>query len=110
MQYINIHYAENLYLDKIAIVFNTTPKYFSNYFKKAFGINFVEYLNRIRISHAKELLENSGITVNEIGERVGYLNPSTFTSTFKKYCGITPSEFRKQAKNGNIASDITRLK
>jgi AraC-like DNA-binding protein len=99
LQYINTHYAENLYLDKIAEEFNTTPKYFSNYFKKAFGINFVEYLNKIRISHAKELLKNSELTMNEIGERVGYLNPSTFTSTFKKYSGITPSEFRKSGKN-----------
>ncbi len=99
LQYINIHYAENLYLDKIAEEFNTTPKYFSNYFKKAFGINFVEYLNKIRISHAKELLKNSELTVNEIGERVGYLNPSTFTSTFKKYSGITPSEYRKSGKS-----------
>ncbi len=99
LQYINIHYAENLYLDKIAEEFNTTPKYFSNYFKKAFGINFIEYLNKIRISHAKELLKNSEITVNEIGERVGYLNPSTFTSTFKKYSGITPSEYRKSGRN-----------
>ncbi len=110
LQYINIHYAENLYLDKIAEVFNTTPKYFSNFFKKAFGINFVEYLNKIRISHAKDLLESSEITVNEIGERVGYLNPSTFTSTFKKYCGITPSEFRKQMKGSNLPPDQSRLK
>lgn len=95
LQYINIHYAENLYLDKMAELFNTTPKYFSNFFKKAFGINFVEYLNKLRISHAKELLKGSEIPVNEIGERVGYLNPSTFASTFKKYSGISPSEFRK---------------
>lgn len=98
LQYIHIHHAENLYLDNIAEVFNTTPKYFSNYFKKSFGVNFVEYLNKVRISHAKELLMSSDITVNEIGDRVGYLNPSTFTSTFKKYCGITPSEFRKNSK------------
>ncbi len=101
LQYINIHYAENLYLDKIAEEFNTTPKYFSNFFKKAFGINFVEYLNKLRISHAKEMLKSTEVNVNEIGERVGYLNPSTFTSTFKKYSGITPSEYRKQVKGNN---------
>lgn len=98
LQYIQLHFSENLYLDKMAEVFNTTPKYFSNFFKKAFGVNFVEHLNKIRISHAKELLKGSEIPVNEIGERIGYLNPSTFSSTFKKYCGITPSEYRKNVK------------
>ena len=98
LQYIQLHFSENLYLDKMAEIFNTTPKYFSNFFKKAFGVNFVEHLNKIRISHAKELLKGSEIPVNEIGERIGYLNPSTFSSTFKKYCGITPSEYRKNVK------------
>ncbi len=106
LQYINTHYAENLYLDKMADEFNTTPKYFSNFFKKAFGINFVEYLNKIRISHAKEMLKCSDIPVNEIGEKVGYLNPSTFASTFKKYSGITPSEFRKHIRVSNIPPDL----
>ena len=96
LQYIHLHYAENLYLDKMAEIFNTTPKYFSNFFKKAFGINFVEYLNKVRMSHAKELLKNSDIPVGEIGGKVGYLASSTFASTFRKYCGITPSEFRKE--------------
>lgn len=98
LQYINIHYAENLYLDKMADLFQTTPKYFSNFFKKSFGINFVEYLNKVRLSNAKELLKSSDYAVNEIGERVGYLNASTFASTFKKYSGISPSEFRKQIR------------
>lgn len=95
LQYMHLHFQENLYLDRMAEVFNTSPKYFSNFFKKAFGVNFVEYLNKLRISHAKDLLKNTEIPVNEIGEKIGYLNPSTFSSTFKKYCGVTPSEYRK---------------
>lgn len=98
LQYIQVHYGENLYLDKMAEIFDTTPKYFSNYFKKTFGINFVEYLNKVRLSHAKDLLRSTEISVNEIGQKVGYLNSSTFASTFKKYSGITPSEFRKNTK------------
>ncbi|HZG57028.1 AraC family transcriptional regulator [Paenibacillus sp.] len=95
-QYIDLHYMENLYLDHMAEVLETTPKYFSNYFKKTFGVNYVEYLNKVRLSHAKELLKDSGLTVAEIGERTGYLNSSTFTTTFKKYYGISPSEYRKR--------------
>lgn len=96
IQYINLHYSEDLYLEKMAEITGTTPKYFSNYFKRAFGINFVEQLNSIRISHAKEYLKNTDTAISEIGEKVGYANSSTFTITFKKYCGISPTEFRRE--------------
>ena len=95
-QYIELHYMENLYLDHIAEVVETSPKYFSSYFKKTFGVNYVEYLNKVRLSHARELLKDTVYTVGEIGEKTGYLNSSTFTTTFKKYYGISPSEYRKQ--------------
>jgi len=95
-QYIELHYMENLYLDHIAEVLETTPKYFSNYFKKTFGINYIEYLNKVRLMHAREFLKDTHLSIGEIGEKTGYLNSSTFTTTFKKYYGISPSEYRKQ--------------
>ncbi|KRE82566.1 AraC family transcriptional regulator [Paenibacillus sp. Soil766] len=96
-QYIELHYMENLYLDHMAELLNTSPKYFSNYFKKTFGVGYVEYLNKVRLSHAREFLRHTELSVAEIGEKTGYLNASTFTTTFKKYYGISPSEFRKMA-------------
>ncbi|MGG1553742.1 helix-turn-helix transcriptional regulator [Paenibacillus ferrarius] len=95
-QYIELHYMENLYLDHMAELLNTSPKYFSNYFKKTFGVGYVDYLNKVRLSHAREFLRHSEMSVAEIGEKTGYLNASTFTTTFKKYYGISPSEFRKK--------------
>ncbi|MCU6711803.1 helix-turn-helix domain-containing protein [Paenibacillus sp. J5C_2022] len=95
-QYIELNYMRNLYLDHIAEVTETSPKYFSSYFKKTFGVNYVEYLNKVRLSHARELLQNTNYSVSEVGEKTGYLNSSTFTTTFKKYYGISPSEYRKQ--------------
>lgn len=95
-QYIELHYMESLYLDHMAGVLETSPKYFSNYFKKTFGINYVEHLNKVRLSHAKEFLKNTELSISEIGEKTGYLNSSTFTTTFKKYYGISPSEYRKK--------------
>ncbi|CAM3904836.1 AraC family transcriptional regulator [Cohnella lubricantis] len=96
-QYIELHYMENLYLDHIAKVMDTTPKYFSNYFKKTFDINYIEYLNKVRLSHARTMLKETSLSIGEIGEKTGYLNSSTFTTTFKKYYGISPSEYRRQA-------------
>jgi YesN/AraC family two-component response regulator len=95
-QYIETHYMDYLHLDHMAEKLHTTPKYFSNYFKKTFGINFVEYLNKVRLLKAKEMMKRPELSIAEIGEKTGYLNASTFTSTFKKQYGISPSEYRKQ--------------
>lgn len=94
--YIEKNYSSNLYLDHVAEVFETSPKYFSSYFKKNFGINYVEYLNKVRLSHAREMMKDSKLSLAEIAEKNGYLNSSTFTNTYKKYFGISPSEDRKQ--------------
>ncbi|MFC3767611.1 helix-turn-helix domain-containing protein [Paenibacillus sp. GCM10012303] len=101
-QYIEQHYSENLHLDHMAEKLETTPKYFSNYFKKTFGINFVEYVNKVRLSHAKEMLKHTDLPVADIGEKTGYLNSSTFTSTFKKYYGISPSEYRRNKQTDPV--------
>ncbi|HIW34756.1 MAG TPA: AraC family transcriptional regulator [Candidatus Paenibacillus intestinavium] len=95
-QYIELHYMENMYLDHIAEVMETSPKYFSNYFKKTFGVNYIEHLNKVRLTHAREMLKETNLSIGEVGEKTGYMNASTFTTTFKKYYGISPSEFRKQ--------------
>src|SRR5690606_18469582 len=66
--YIEAHYMDNLHLDHMAEKLHTTPKYFSNYFKKTFGINFVEYLNKVRLNKAKEMMKQSELSIMEIGE------------------------------------------
>lgn len=99
-QYIERNYMHCLHLDHMAEQLETSPKYFSNYFKKSFGMNFIEYLNKVRLAHAKEMLTTTDLTVAEIGERAGYLNSSTFASTFKKYAGVSPSEYRKHFSGG----------
>jgi two-component system, response regulator YesN len=103
-RYIEQNYMKNLDLNHMADMLETSPKYFSNYFKKAFDVNFVEYLNKVRLAHAKNMLLSTDSSVAEIGERTGYLNSSTFTSTFKKYNGISPSEYRKKHEPIQMAS------
>ncbi|WP_409344549.1 helix-turn-helix transcriptional regulator [Paenibacillus sp. MBLB4367] len=103
-KYIDSHYMDNLHLDHMAEQMETSPKYFSNYFKKTFGVNFVDYINKVRLSHAKELLRSTDLSVAEIGEKTGYLNSSTFTTTFKKYYGISPSEYRRNVSGEYLQS------
>lgn len=95
-QYIELNYMKDLYLDHIAEVMETSPKYFSYFFKKSFGVNYVEYLNKVRLTHARELLKDTNDSITEIAEKTGYSTLSSFTITFKKYMGISPTDFRKQ--------------
>ena len=75
-------------------------KYKNTYFTKAFvkfmGETPIYYLNRLRISKAKELMKNNDLSLDEISSSVGYRNSSSFTEAFKRIIGILPKEYRKK--------------
>ena len=54
----------------------------------------MQYLETIRMNRAKELLEDSGLSVTEIAQEVGYGDPNYFTRSFKKNCAKTPKQYR----------------
>lgn len=93
-QYIQEHYAEDLGLEQIAERMGVSVKYVSRVFKRKFGVNLGDYLTRLRIDKAKELLELSDLRMNEVAERVGIFSRSTFQRVFKKLEGISPNEYR----------------
>lgn len=71
---------------------------FSFVFKQYTGTNFVNYLKEIRIAKARELLEETDLKIIEISNMVGYENEKHFMKTFKTVCGVSPSEYRKNAQ------------
>ena len=81
-------------LDEISSYLFLNPSYFSRLFKKEVGETFVEYVTRMKINRAKELLEQTDESVGKICERLGYDNQSYFIKLFKTYAGITPMEYR----------------
>ena len=99
IDYINEHYAENISLDSIASVYNTTPKYISKVFKERIGTNFIDYLANIRIEEAKKLLTETNKSLWDILIETGFNNRNTFIRTFKKITGLSPSDYRKNKKN-----------
>lgn len=96
--YTDEHFAENLSITELAARFDFTPNYLSSVFKKHAGINFVEYLTKLRMNKAKELLVYSSQSIKEIAESVGYYSQSHFTKTFIKYESCTPGEYRAKKK------------
>ena len=69
--------------------------YFSALFKKETGEGFAKYLTRVRMEEAKNLLRDTGLSVAEICEKVGYNDRKHFTHTFHKITGVNPAEYRK---------------
>ncbi|SDW16657.1 AraC family transcriptional regulator [Paenibacillus sp. CF384] len=93
--YLENHYAHDITLDMMADKLNITRSYLSTYFKEKTGTYFVDYVNLIRVSRAKELLSRSDVKIQDAAARVGYQNINSFNRMFKKFTGVTPSEFRK---------------
>lgn len=71
--------------------------YISRTYKKLTGITITEKINLFRVGKAKELLKSTNKKVYEIADEVGFGDAAYFTNVFIKYCGLNPSEFRKNS-------------
>jgi two-component system response regulator YesN len=92
--YIKDHCAEGISLDDVAEYVSLSPVYFSRYFKQKVGEKFIDYLCRMRIEKASELLCNLENKVYEVCSLVGYISMPHFYKQFKLYTGFTPTEYR----------------
>lgn len=95
-EFIHEHQAEDLSLGQVARAVNTSTFYFCKMFKKVTGINFTDYLSRVRIEKAKNLLLNPNLRVSEIAFEVGFQSLTHFNRVFKKILGQSPTEYRTQ--------------
>lgn len=96
LQYVHLHYAEELSLKQIADLVGLSENYFSSLFKQEMGENLIAYINRVRIQYAKEMLRSETMKVYEIAEKVGYRNTTYFSTIFKKVTGMSISEFKSR--------------
>lgn len=100
--FINSNYYDSLTLDIISKKFNISPWYFSRTFKEITGFTFIEYLNRIRIKEAQNLLKNSNLSIEEITGKVGFDSSTHFGRTFKSLVGISPLKYRKSKREQKL--------
>ena len=93
-EYINLNFQNEISLDDVSREIDISPYYFSKIFKDQTGKNFIDYLTELRINKAKDLLENTDLSMKEICAKVGYSNPNYFSRTFKKNVGVSPTEYK----------------
>jgi AraC-like DNA-binding protein/ligand-binding sensor protein len=89
-------YTEHLSLSQVAQAVHTSVFYFCKIFKKFVGLNFTEYVSRVRVEKAKELLLNPNLRISEIAFEVGFQSLTHFNRVFKKIVGQAPTEYRER--------------
>lgn len=85
-------------IEDLSFMINLSHSYLCSIFKKSTNISLKKYLSDIRMEQALDLLINSNLSVKEISFRTGFYDALYFSKTFKKQYGVSPSDYRKNAK------------
>jgi len=93
-KFIHEHADEELSLTEVGKVVNISANHLSEKFKEVAGINFVDYVARIRVAKTCDLLRNSNLRISEIAFAVGFQSLSQFNRVFKKLTQKSPTQFR----------------
>ena len=99
-------YIEENYRDgelSVSIIGNAMgmhSNYLSKIFKDRYGMTLIDYVATVRVQQAKKLIRDGGMSVQEVGERCGFLSSTVFIRTFKKKEGITPGKYKEVIELG----------
>lgn len=99
-EYLVRHYAEDINLNLIAYNMNYSSGYLTKIFVARYGSSPSKYLINLRMQKAKHLLLHSpNLSIRQIGDAVGYHDQAYFSRIFKKYCTVSPAEYRGTIEN-----------
>jgi two-component system response regulator YesN len=94
VDYINTNYTQDMSIKLLSVKFNISPAYLGQLVRNETGETFSDFLNKLRVKKAKEIILTTNKNVNEICFMVGYCDPNYFCKVFKKYTGMNPSQFK----------------
>jgi AraC-like DNA-binding protein len=94
-QFIEKHQTEPLSLGRVAQAANISRHYFCKMFKKATGMNFIDYLSRVRVEKSKTLLLNPNSRISEVAFACGFQSMTNFNRAFKRIVRRSPTQFRE---------------
>ncbi|GLX66947.1 response regulator [Paenibacillus glycanilyticus] len=93
--YIDQHYMENITIQQLAEIVFLSPTYMCQIYKKENNETIIEYLTKVRVDRAMELMKSPDLKLFEIAEMVGFENATYFTTVFKKLTGVLPGKYRE---------------
>lgn len=94
LEYIQIHYAESITVERVAEYAGVDRTHFSKQFSKTIGLSPMQYIQQLKMNEAKLLLEQTAYTLTEIAQSVGYPDLFSFSKAFKKKVGMPPNSYR----------------
>ncbi|HYE82149.1 MAG TPA: response regulator [Clostridia bacterium] len=97
-QYIDENYCKEITLTLFSDKYHFSKEYLTKIFKERYNCGIYEYALNIKMSRAKELLNNMDIPINEVSLRLGYSNSNYFSKAFKNFNGYSPTEYREKMK------------
>lgn len=96
VRHIEEHFSQPLSLGELASLSRLNPSYFSIQFKKETGANYVDFIKRVRVDNASQLLRSTDLKIYEVASAVGYNDTKYFSEIFKEVTGITPLAYRQK--------------
>lgn len=99
LDYITLHYMENIKIEDLSAVCHMSEAHFRRLFVSCMKVSPLEYINQVRIQTACEYLKKTDALISEIALKCGFSTLSTFNRNFKEIKGITPGEWRKRPEN-----------
>ncbi|WP_104174330.1 AraC family transcriptional regulator [Arthrobacter sp. Y81] len=99
LEYVFSNHAGNIKMSEAAALVGMAEPTFSKYFKRATGQNFSDLVRKLRLAHARRLLESSDKAISDICYEVGFSNLSNFNRHFLNDTGETPRNYRQRAQN-----------
>ena len=106
LSYIQAHYSDyDFSVKQVAEYANMSLSAFSQYFRAQCGVTVIDYVLNRRIDAAKEKLAGTDMLISEIVFSIGYVSVPSFVNKFKRVTGMTPGEYREQARTRNSSED-----
>lgn len=98
IKYIHEHYMEDISLTEVSRIVCLSPYHFSRLFKKETGENLIDYINKVRIEKAHDLIIATNDNITSIYKAVGFNSKNYFYKLFKKYYSLTPQQYRNEKR------------
>lgn len=104
VRYIELHAAEGLTVEQLASLAGVNRSYFSTAFSEQVGLSPLQYMTKVRMAKATEMLAETTATVTEIAYSLGYASPFAFTRAFARHHGKPPSDYRRRLESNEDAA------